>query len=161
MQDYCSKRHIGYNPSEVIAAIDQAEVSEPAASTVDGLTGVMILHPIASAFAFVSFFISIGAGVIGSLAGGLVALLAWILTLVAMAADFSMWGVLRHHINNDGSGSHAYFGAAIWLVVAAFVTLFFGQAIVLFTCFSTRREKNKSQAAAAQPSSRKKRFGII
>ena len=55
----------------------------------------MILHPIACAVAFIAFALSCGAGVVGSLLGALVALLAWVLTLVVMAIDFSLFGVSR------------------------------------------------------------------
>ena len=53
----------------------------------------MILHPIACAVAFIAFALSCGAGVVGSLLGAMVAALAWVLTLVVMAVDFSLFGV--------------------------------------------------------------------
>ena len=53
----------------------------------------MILHPIACAVAFIAFALSCGAGVVGSLLGAMVAALAWILTLVVMAVDLSLFGV--------------------------------------------------------------------
>ena len=53
----------------------------------------MILHPIACGVAFVAFALSCGAGVVGSLLGAMVAALAWVLTLVVMAVDFSLFGV--------------------------------------------------------------------
>ena len=67
--------------------------SRAAADTVDGLTNVMILHPIACAIAFLAFALSAGAGVIGSILGALVAFVAWVLTVVVMAIDFSLFGV--------------------------------------------------------------------
>ncbi len=59
----------------------------------DGLTDAMILHPIACAIAFLAFLLSLGAGVIGSILGALVAFVAWVLTVVVMAIDFSLFGV--------------------------------------------------------------------
>ena len=53
----------------------------------------MVLRPIACAVAFIAFALSCGAGVVGSLLGAIVAALAWILTLVVMAVDFSLFGV--------------------------------------------------------------------
>lgn len=67
--------------------------SRAAADSVDGLTDVMILHPIACFIAFLAFALSLGAGVIGSVIGALVALVAWVLTVVVMAIDFSLFGV--------------------------------------------------------------------
>ena len=57
----------------------------------------MILHPIACGIAFIAFLLSLGAGVIGSVLGALVAFIAWVLTLVVMAVDFTLFGV-RHTI---------------------------------------------------------------
>lgn len=61
--------------------------------------------------------------------------------MAVLATDFSMFGILRHHVNNDRSGARAYFASAIWCLCAAFVLLFFAMIIVTFTCFSARREK--------------------
>ena len=55
----------------------------------------MILHPIACALAFIAFCLSCGAGVVGSILGASVGALAWILALVVMAIDFSIFGVSR------------------------------------------------------------------
>lgn len=92
-QDYCFPRHVGYKPADIMSSIDGTPFSKAASDTVDGLTRVMILHPIACAVAFIAFALSCGAGVVGSLLGALVAALAWILTLVVMAVDFSLFGV--------------------------------------------------------------------
>ncbi|KAK5126153.1 hypothetical protein LTR85_011509 [Meristemomyces frigidus] len=107
----------------------------------------MVLHPIACGLAFIAFLLSLGSGIIGFLAGALVALIAWLLTLISLAVDFSVFGIVRHHVNQDKSGSHAKFGSGIWLLLASFVTLFFGMLIVLFTCASARREKKRAAAA--------------
>ena len=92
-QDYCYPKHVGYKPADIISAIDGTPFSKAASDTVDGLTRVMILHPIACGVAFVAFALSCGAGVVGSLLGAMVAALAWVLTLVVMAVDFSLFGV--------------------------------------------------------------------
>ena len=96
-QDYCYPRHVGYKPADIISSIDGTPFSKAASDTVDGLTRVMVLHPIACAVAFIAFALSCGAGVVGSLLGAMVAALAWVLTLVVMAVDFSLFGV-RHQI---------------------------------------------------------------
>jgi len=118
--------------------------STAAQATVDGLTRAMILHPIACALAFIAFLASCGAGVIGSLVGASIAGLAWILTLVVMVIDFSIFGVVKNHVNNnDKSGSHAYYSTGMWCVLAAFILLLLGMFVVLFTCFSARKEKKR------------------
>lgn len=92
-QDLCFPRHIGYKPAVIMRQIDGTGFSEAASASADGLTYAMILHPIACALAFIAFCLSISAGVVGSLLGAAVAGLAWILTLVVMAIDFTLFGV--------------------------------------------------------------------
>lgn len=123
----------------------------------------MILHPIACGVTFITWIVSIGAGTIGSLFGVLTAFVAWVLCLIVMATDFSLFGILRHHVNHDRSGSRADFGKATWTLCAAFVLLFFAMIIVTFTCFSARREEKKAAAVQkeARAAPRKKRFGIF
>lgn len=97
-QDLCFPKHIGYKPAVIMRQIDGTGFSEAASASADGLTHAMILHPIACALAFIAFCLSIGAGVVGSLLGAAVAALAWILTLVVMAIDFTLFGVCIPHI---------------------------------------------------------------
>ena len=70
-----------------------ASLSDSGTHTVDALTKAMILHPVACALAFAAFLLSCGAGVVGSLLGAAVGALAWVLALVVMAIDFSIFGV--------------------------------------------------------------------
>jgi heme/copper-type cytochrome/quinol oxidase subunit 2 len=121
------------------------------------------LHPIACGVAFIAWIVSLGAGVIGSLFAVLTAFVAWILCLIVMATDFSSFGVLRHRVNHAKSGSHAYFGSAMWCLCVAFVLLFFAMVIVTFTCWSARREKKKAATVQreAKIAPRKKSFGVF
>jgi heme/copper-type cytochrome/quinol oxidase subunit 2 len=123
----------------------------------------MILHPIACGVAFIAWIVSIGAGVIGSLFAVLTAFVAWILCMAVIATDFSSFGVLRHHVNHSRSGSHAYFGSAMWCLCVAFVLLFFAMVIVTFTCWSARRDKKKAATVQRETKAapRKKRFGLF
>lgn len=102
-----------------MAIIDHTQFSETAADTSDGLTRVMVLHPVACALAFIAFFISLGAGVVGSLVGAIVGFVAWVLVLVSLAVDFTLFGVVKNHVNRDGSGSHAYYGLGLWLLLVS------------------------------------------
>lgn len=146
-----------------MAEIDGEDLSNISEGTTAALTRVMILHPIACGFAFIAFLLACGSGIVGSFAGAMVALLAWILTLVALAVDFSLFGIIHHHVNNDGSGSKAYFGIGMWTLLAAFVCLFIGMIVVFFTCCANRREKRRMQTrkVEASPPRRRKRFGIF
>ena len=76
-----------------MAQIDGTRFSTASAATAHGLTRAMVLHPIACALAFIAFLLSLEAGVIGSLLGAIVAAIAWVLTLIVMATDFTLFGV--------------------------------------------------------------------
>ncbi|KAI7240512.1 hypothetical protein KC330_g1270 [Hortaea werneckii] len=174
--DYCPRRNIGYSPSRTITAITASSAhpfSEVSSGTATSLTCVMVLHPIITGLAFIAFLLSLGSGLIGSLAGAFVAAIAWVLTLIALACDFSLFGIVRHHVNDyeNGIRAHANFGGGMWLLLASFVLLFLGMVVVLFTCVSVRREKKRASAGTGRDSGaaptvspgekRKKRFGIF
>lgn len=76
-----------------MSTIDGKRFDRVGSKTADGLTRVMILHPIACGLAFIAFLLALGAGVFGSVLSAAVAGLAWLLTLIAMAVDFSLFGV--------------------------------------------------------------------
>jgi len=146
-QDYCYPKHIGYKPAEIMSAIDGTGFNRASSDTADGLTNAMILHPIACGLAFIAFLLSLGAGVIGSLLGFGVGCLAWIVTLVVMAIDFALFGIIKDHVNKDGSGSHAFYSVGMWTCLAAMILLFLGMFIVLFTCCSARKERRRGNVA--------------
>lgn len=92
----------------LIGSLQGTVFSRAAADSVDGLTHVMILHPIACAIAFLAFALSLGAGVVGSVLGALVAFVAWVLTVVVMAIDFSLFGVSFSRFCPIPSTKHAH-----------------------------------------------------
>jgi len=138
-QDYCTGKHIGYDPAEVMASIDGTGFSTVSGDTAKGLTRVMILHPVACGVAFIAFLLAIGAGFFGSLLAAVFAAIAWIITLVVMVTDFVSFGIIKNNVNKDGTGSVAVFGPAMWTILAAMIILFFATFIVLFSCCSARR----------------------
>ncbi|KAL3422728.1 pH-response regulator [Phlyctema vagabunda] len=142
--DYCSGSHIGYNPANIMEDVDNTDFNSAAFQTTRGLTRVMILHPVAAVLAFVAFLLAAGSGIIGSLLASIVAALAWIVTLVVMATDFALFGIIKNHVNDDDSGSHAFYSVGMWLVLAAMILLFLATFIVLFSCFSARKAKRNS-----------------
>ena len=94
--------------------------------------------------------------------------------LVAMIGDFVLFGIIRHQVNDNGTAD-ADFGAGLWCLAAAFVTLFLGMVIVFFTCCASRREKRRPRqdyprsdyprhdygTEKEAPRRRKKKFGIF
>lgn len=125
-----------------MADIDGTSFNKASAESTKGLTRVMILHPVACALAFIAFLFALGAGVCGGLLAAFVAAIAWIVTLVVMAVDFALFGIIKNKVNSDGTGSHAVYSTGMWTILAAMVCLFFATFIVLFTCFSARRHKH-------------------
>ena len=57
------------------------------------LTKAMILHPIAAGIAFFAFLISAASGSLGSVLGGVIAFITWLVALAVMAIDLAMFGV--------------------------------------------------------------------
>lgn len=144
-QDYCTKKHVGYNPAAIMSTIDHTTFTTASEDTSKALTRVMILHPIVCGLAFIAFLLALGSGVCGALLASLVSALTWVLTVVVMATDFVWIGIVRDHVNNhskDSSGSKAKFGVGMWLELAAMILLFLATFVVLFTCFSARRHRH-------------------
>jgi hypothetical protein len=140
-QDQCFAKHIGYNPAEIMSGIDHTTFDKAATDTTKALTRVMVLHPVACGLAFIAFLLALGAGFCGAIFASMVAAIAWLVTLVVMVTDFVLFGIIKRHVNNDGSGSHAYFSTGMWTILAAMIVLFFATFIVLFTCFSSRMHR--------------------
>jgi len=141
-QDFCTSEHIGYNPAAIMSSIDSTTFDKAATDTTKALTRVMILHPIACGLAFIAFLLALGAGVCGAIFASMVAAVAWIVTLVVMVTDFVAFGIIKNHVNKDGSGSHAKYSTGMWTILAAMILLFFATFIVLFTCFSSRMHRH-------------------
>lgn len=146
-QDLCFPKVIGYKPAVIMAEIDHTTFRKASSDTADALTNAFILHPIACGLAFIAGLAALG-GVIGGLISTLVAAVAWIITLVVMAIDFAAFGIIKDHVNSDGSGSHAYYSVGMWTTLAAMILLFVGMILVFFTC-CTQRRKNRGTRTRA------------
>ena len=154
-QDYCYPRVIGYNPAAIITQIEaqidgtgfSTAFSTSSSDTADALTKVMILHPIACGLAFIAFLLALGSGFFGSLLASMVSAVAFIVTLVVMATDFAWAGIIKNHVNSDGTGNHAYYSVGMWTILAAMIVLFFATFIVLFSCCSSRRTNRTNRTS--------------
>jgi len=144
-QDYCSKKAIGYKPAEIMSEIDGTSFSRVGTATADGLTNAFVLHPVASGLAFIAAFCAIG-GWVGSLIATFIAVVAWIVALVVMVLDFVVFGVIKNHVNKDGSGSHAFYSIGMWTTLAGMIVLFFGAIIVFVTCCTGRKDRSRTSS---------------
>jgi len=145
-QDYCTGKHIGYNPVDVMSSIDTTNFNTVSTDSTKALTRVMVLHPVACGLAFIAFLLALGAGVCGALLASMVAAITWLVTLVVMVTDFVLFGIVKRHVNRDGSGSHAYYSTGMWTILAAMLCLFFATFIVLFTCLSAHKHRKSDRA---------------
>jgi uncharacterized membrane protein len=124
-----------------MSGIDHTTFDKAATDTTKALTRVMILHPVACGLAFIAFLLALGAGFCGAIFASMVAAIAWLVTLVVMVTDFVLFGIIKRHVNHDGSGSNAYYSTGMWTILAAMIVLFLATFIVLFTCFSSRMHR--------------------
>jgi len=145
-QDWCTGRHIGYNPANIMSIIDKTNFNTASTDTTKALTRVMVLHPVACGLAFIAFLLALGSGVCGALLAAMVAAVAWVVTLVVMVTDFVLFGIVKNHVNKDGSGSHAYYSVGMWTILTAMILLFIATFIVFFTCFSARMHKRSDRS---------------
>ncbi|KAH8801719.1 SUR7/PalI family-domain-containing protein [Xylogone sp. PMI_703] len=149
-QDWCTGSHIGYNPAATINGIDQDNFSDATRDSVRALTRVMVLHPIACGLAWIAFFIALGSGIFGSVIAALLSALTFIVSVVVMACDFALFGIIKHHVNNNGNGAHAYYSVAIWTVMAATIALFIATFMVLLGCCARRRERRNARVVTKE-----------
>lgn len=91
-QDLCFPKSIGYKPAVIMSEIDGTAFSRVGTDTADALTNAFVLHPVACALAFIAGIVAIG-GFVGSVVGMLIALAAWVITVIVMAIDFTVFGV--------------------------------------------------------------------
>jgi len=141
-QDDCSPKAIGYDIAGIISATTGQDYSNDA---LKALTRSLVLHPIAAGLAFIAFLIAALSHCIGFLFASFIAAIAWIITLVIVAIDFSIFGVVKNHVNGSGTGASAEYGVAIWLTLAAFILLFFASITTCFACFTDRRSGRSSR----------------
>ena len=130
-----------------MSQIEDTSFGDASENTSKALTRVMILHPVACALAFIAFLLALGAGFIGALVASIVSFIAFVVTVVVMACDFTLFAIVRNHVNKDGTGSHAYYSVGMWTVLAAMVCLLLATIVVLFTCCSSRMHKKHERQA--------------
>lgn len=155
--DYCFPRTVGYPITSIIQETTGIAYSS---TSLDKLTGALILHPIATGSSlflllssrktltikgcagvtFFAFLVAALSNRLGFLFSALIASIAWLIVLVTLIIDFVIFGAIKSHVNSSGTaGVSAAYGVAVWLTVAAFVSLFFGTLTTCFSCVTNRR----------------------
>jgi len=148
--DFCTRSQVGYSPADVMSDSEGTDFSDYARDTTRTLTKVMILHPIATGIVFIAFILSLGAGVVGSFLAALVALLAFIVTVVVLITDFVLFSIIRSNVNDDNRGSEAFYSTAMWTLLAAAVCTLIATVVVFFTCCSDRLHERRTRSRAVK-----------
>merc|ERR1711977_531568 len=73
---------------------DSHDYGSASENTSEGLTRVMVLHPVACALSFIAFLLALGSGFIGALFAAFMSALAFIVTIVVMATDFTSFAII-------------------------------------------------------------------
>jgi len=143
-EDSCSGSHVGYSPATVVTELDGTQFSDYAVSTTKALTRAMVLHPIACGLNFIAFLLALGAGIVGSFLASLVALLAFVVTVVVMIIDFVMFSIIKNNVKDANNGSTAEYGTAAWTILVAAICSLLGTVVVFLTCCSARLHKRRN-----------------
>lgn len=146
--DDCSASQVGYSPAGVLASEYGVDFSDYAIDTTRALTKAMVMHPIACGLNFIAFMLSLGAGMVGSLLASLVALLAFIITAVAVIIDFVLFSVVKSNVQENSEFANAYYGNAAWTILASAICSLLGTIIVFLTCCSGRLHKRRNRDVA-------------
>jgi len=147
----CTRSHVGYDAASIIQRVpgSDIDVSNASAKTANALTKVMILHPVACGLSFIAFLLAVGAGIVGSFLASMVALLAFLVTLVVLITDFVGLALLRNAVNKSNQATARY-GAGAWTLLAAAVCQLLATVVVFFTCCSARLHKKRDRNSSAK-----------
>ena len=133
----------------LVDAYDHLQVQPITAATNDMVTKAFVLHPVICGILWLDLIVVIGANLAGSLmatlVSGVLTVVAWIMLLVLIAIDFTVFGFIKDTVNSHGSV--AYYDNALWCVVAAFVLLIPAAALVMAPCLLNRRERRRQRGA--------------
>jgi len=88
----CSKSHIGYDIAAIISSSSGTTYKNGA---LENLTKALVLHPVATGVAFIAFLIAAGSHCVGFLFASIIAAIAWVITLVLVVIDFSLFGAAK------------------------------------------------------------------
>ncbi|KAG9011338.1 hypothetical protein FRB93_003140 [Tulasnella sp. JGI-2019a] len=143
----CTNNRVGYDVAGEMAAVGVPAFSHGKARTLNGLTNALILHEVAAGIAGIAFILALLSHRIGFLLASTVASLAWVVTLVAMAIDFSLFGSIKTHVHDAHNGAGASFGVGTWTCLAAFIILFFATITTCLACITGRRDKSRRTTA--------------
>jgi len=145
-KDACTKSHVGYDAGAYLNNLVGSDFGSGSRRTIRVLTRAMVLHPIACILTFLAFLSSAARGVGHAVLAVLLALLAFVITVIVMACDFGWASLIHHRINhNNFNGSKAHYRECIWFVlVSALLTLLASFLLLVSWCSSRNRHDGQT-----------------
>ncbi|GAA5945218.1 hypothetical protein JCM10213_001486 [Rhodosporidiobolus nylandii] len=134
--DRCTGARVRYSP---VVFVNNA-LSVTIARTMDGITGALLLAPIVCGLSFFAFLIALCSYRIGFFFAAFVAGWTFLVTLVLVIIEASIFGVIRSNANSV-PGVHASYGSGFWCTIAALPVLFLATCCSFAACFSDRRKE--------------------
>ncbi|TPX15688.1 uncharacterized protein E0L32_000022 [Thyridium curvatum] len=151
--DRCTGSHVGYQPADILGEQLRVDFSDAARRTANGLTKTMVLHPIATGVSFISFALTLGAGVVGSFLASVVAVISFVITCAALVCDFVLFSIVKHHVSdaNDNAGgpngngrASASYSVAMWTILVAAILELLAAIVIFFSCCSARMHRQRT-----------------
>eukprot|EP00920_Eleutheroschizon_duboscqi_P023255 GHVT01057679.1.p1 GENE.GHVT01057679.1~~GHVT01057679.1.p1 ORF type:complete len:282 (+),score=25.46 GHVT01057679.1:37-846(+) len=141
----CTGSSLGY-PIDFITRLTGTSVASE--NVLRNLSFTLILTPIAAGLTLIALIFALGTHLILGILGSLAALLAFIVTIVALGLYLGFFIVTRNRVNDLGfPNSHLHLSSCIWLVVAAAGCQLYATITVCFTRSRKRRAAREEDFA--------------
>jgi hypothetical protein len=88
----CSSAHVGY---DIAAVVSQNTGIQYTSTVLYNLSRGLVLHPVLTGLSFFALLIAFGASCCGFIIASAIAAFSWVLTLVVLVIDFSMFGAVK------------------------------------------------------------------
>ncbi|OWO98885.1 hypothetical protein B2J93_5344 [Marssonina coronariae] len=134
-KDVCSGRSFGYSPLLILSQVAGTSYDSDVEKTVQRLTRSMVLHPVGCGVSTVAFITAIGSAYFGNVLPSLLSVASCLLSLAAVACDFTAFDMVKKAIKKDGSGNKPHFSVGIWMVLTAtLITMMVILVLLLAVC---------------------------
>jgi hypothetical protein len=143
-ENKCTGSSVGYDLTALLAqAVGNAAGNIEFHKSLSGATTVNILLPIACGISFLATLVAWMSNKFGFFIASFISVLAFIVSLAAMVAEFVIYGMARTDVHN--AGVDAEYGAAMWMVLAATIALFLATITSFFQCCCGSRRSGRDR----------------
>ncbi|GAA6038478.1 hypothetical protein JCM8097_004587 [Rhodosporidiobolus ruineniae] len=127
---------VRYDPSQIASDALGAAIS----SSVDSVTGGLILAPICSGMSFIGFLLALASYAVGFICASLVAGPTFLAEMVLVVIQSVVFCTLQSNVN-DVPGAYSSLEAGFWCTIAALPVLLLATCCTFAAHFHDRREK--------------------